>query len=58
MIAGSGDTGTCGVCGVDPVTYERVLIGLAEVNLCEECYEERLAYGEQAGWKVDSWYLG
>ena len=33
------DTGSCGICGVDPVEHEAVKIGLALVNICRECYE-------------------
>ena len=40
------DSGTCGICGLDPVEHEGVEIGLTLVNMCEECYqrlEERKA---------------
>ena len=36
----SEDTGICGICGLDPVDYEEVGIGLTVVNMCAECYEE------------------
>lgn len=34
------DTGTCGICGVDPIEFENINIGLTVINLCNECYEE------------------
>ena len=34
------DSGTCGICGLDPVGYENVEIGLTIVNMCEECYRQ------------------
>ena len=34
------DSGTCGICGVDPVEHERVKIGLTIANMCEECYQQ------------------
>lgn len=33
------DSGTCGICGIDPVEHENVEIGLTIMNLCEECYQ-------------------
>ena len=43
------DTGTCGICGVEPVSYENTKMGLTEVNLCEECYEEFLRTSAMCG---------
>lgn len=34
-----GDSGTCGICGIDPVQYEGVEIGITIINMCEECYQ-------------------
>ncbi len=33
------DTGMCGICGIDPVEYIVIPIGLTIVSLCKECYE-------------------
>ena len=27
----------CGICGIDPVKYEAVPMGLTAMDLCEEC---------------------
>ena len=33
------DWASCGMCGVDPIEHENVIIGLTVMNLCEECYQ-------------------
>jgi len=43
-VNGDDDSGTCGICGVDPVQHERVEIGLTIVNMCEECYQQFKEY--------------
>ena len=35
----SEDSGTCGLCGVDPVEYESIEIGLTIINVCTDCYQ-------------------
>ena len=42
------DTGTCGMCGIDPVEFESVEIGLTIMNLCNDCYEEYIHNYKQA----------